>query len=259
MNNKVLLFLADGMRPDFMVNCGNPYVDTLLAESAYTLAGRTVMPSVTLPCHMSLFHSVPPERHGVLTNDWRPQVRPVRGLCEALAGAGKACGLLYDWEPLRDLSRPGNLSFNYFTRSVYEESMLKIRDAAIERVLEDKLDFMFVYFGLTDSLGHRHGFTSEEYRAGMREVWDNLRLIAEALDSRGWSLAVTADHGGHGRSHGDDCPEDMTIPIAFRGGAFRGLDPAKVAGASIMDIAPTIAQAMGARPDPDWEGQVLFR
>jgi len=128
----------------------------------------------------------------------------------------------------------------------------------VERVLEDQLDFLFVYFGLTDSLGHRHGFTSQEYLAGMRAVWDSLREIVEAVDRCGWSLVVTADHGGHGRSHGDDCPEDMTIPIAFRGEAFRGLDPAKVAGAGIMDIAPTVARAMGTQPDPDWEGQDLF-
>ena len=258
MRNKILLFLADGMRPDFLADCENPYAKTLLSESVHTLAGRTVMPSVTLPCHMSLFHSVPPERHGVLTNDWRPQVRPVRGLCEVLHGAGKACGLLYDWEPLRDLSRPGSLNLNFFTRSVYEESMARIRELAVQHVLEDQLDFLFVYFGITDGVGHKYGFTSEEYAAALSAVMDNLRLLAEAADRRGWSLVVTADHGGHGRGHGDDCPEDITIPIAFRGGAFQGLDPAKVETASIMDIAPTIAQAMGVEADEDWEGQILF-
>ena len=45
---------------------------------------QTVMPSVTLPCHMSLFHSVAPDRHGILTNTYTPQVRPINGICEQL-------------------------------------------------------------------------------------------------------------------------------------------------------------------------------
>ena len=69
---KVLLILVDGMRPDSLAACGNPFVGEMLAHSRYTLTGQTVMPSVTLPCHMSLFHSVTPERHGILTNTYVP-------------------------------------------------------------------------------------------------------------------------------------------------------------------------------------------
>ena len=64
--NKAVLILVDGMRPDGMTACGHPEVQKLMAEGKSTLRGRTVMPSVTLPCHMSLMHSVDPERHGVL-------------------------------------------------------------------------------------------------------------------------------------------------------------------------------------------------
>ncbi len=77
---KAILVLVDGMRPDALRACGNPGVEEMLAGSTYTLEGRTVMPSVTLPCHMSLFHSVDPDRHGVTTNVYTPQVRPVEGL-----------------------------------------------------------------------------------------------------------------------------------------------------------------------------------
>ena len=106
---KVQLILVDGLRPDAVASCGNPYVQKLLADSLYTLKARTVMPSVTLPCHMSLFHSVDPGRHGILTNTYVPQVRPVNGICEQLQ-ATKKCGLFYNWEPLKDLARPGSLA-----------------------------------------------------------------------------------------------------------------------------------------------------
>ena len=107
---KVLLILVDGMRPDGLLGCGNAFADTLLEHAQYALDAQTVMPSVTLPCHMSLFHSVTPERHGILTNTYVPQVRPVRGLCEVLRAAGKTCAFFYNWEELKDLSRPDSLA-----------------------------------------------------------------------------------------------------------------------------------------------------
>ena len=58
---RTLLILVDGMRPDAIENL--PRVKALLEKSAYTMNATTVMPSVTLPCHMSLFHSVEPGRH----------------------------------------------------------------------------------------------------------------------------------------------------------------------------------------------------
>lgn len=92
--NKAVLILVDGMRPDGMTACGHPEVQKLMAEGKSTLRGHTVMPYVTLPCHMSLMHSVDPERHGVLTNTFTPQVRPVTGLFAQLAKYDKKERLL---------------------------------------------------------------------------------------------------------------------------------------------------------------------
>ena len=75
--NKVVLILLDGMRPDALD--GIPLVEELRKTASYTLDAETVFPSVTLPCHMSLFHSVDPSRHGILSNTYTPQVRPIDG------------------------------------------------------------------------------------------------------------------------------------------------------------------------------------
>ena len=100
---KTILILVDGMRPDAVEQSGHSVVAELKAHSAYSMKATTVMPSVTLPCHMSLFHSVTPQRHGILTNTYVPQVRPVKGLCEVLRGAGKKNAFFYNWEELKDL------------------------------------------------------------------------------------------------------------------------------------------------------------
>ena len=55
LNVKTLVIVVDGMRPDALIKTEN--AKFLLENSKYTLNARTVTPSVTLPCHMSLFHS----------------------------------------------------------------------------------------------------------------------------------------------------------------------------------------------------------
>ena len=123
MKEKVILILVDGMRPDALSACGNPFTEEFLENSAYTLEGRTIMPSVTLPCHMSLFHSVVPQRHGILSNTYVPQVRPIDGLFEQIKKAGGVSGSFYNWEELRDLSRPGSLArFCFVDENTYSGS-----------------------------------------------------------------------------------------------------------------------------------------
>ena len=69
---KTLLILVDGMRPDALTNVAP--AQELMKKSSYAMDAQTVFPSVTLPCHMSLFHSVDPGRHGTTDNVYAPQV-----------------------------------------------------------------------------------------------------------------------------------------------------------------------------------------
>ena len=108
MQGKVILISIDGMRPDGMQTCGNPYVKELEKKCSYTYTGMSMTPSVTLPCHFSMAHSVTPQRHGILTNTYIPQVRPVAGIFEKIKAAGGVSAMFYGWEPLRDISLPDN-------------------------------------------------------------------------------------------------------------------------------------------------------
>ena len=89
MDNKVLLILVDGMRADSVAACGNPDFQKYFEEGAHTCQAQTTYPPVTLPAHMSLFHSVKTERHGVWTNTFVPQNHPITGLFETIDAAKK--------------------------------------------------------------------------------------------------------------------------------------------------------------------------
>jgi hypothetical protein len=113
---RLLYITIDGLRPDALEAAHLPTLLTLMQEGASTLCARSVFPSITLPCHMSIFHSLPPERHNVLTNTYTPMARPVPGLFEVLKQSGRRSGMFYSWEPLRDVARPLSLAVSKLTQ-----------------------------------------------------------------------------------------------------------------------------------------------
>lgn len=253
MSEKVIFVLVDGMRPDGMLGCGQPFAHEFLKLTAHSMQAQTVKPSVTLPCHMSLFHSVDPDRHGILTNTYVPQVRPVKGLFDRLDAYGKKCAFFYTWEELRDLSRPDHLHRALcINQHKQENTDQMITDEAIAYIKKELPDCLFLYLGETDERGgHSHGWMSEEYLACVRNAWDCIERVFRNLPE-GYTLITTADHGGHNRSHGSEMPEDMTIPICFYGPRFA--PDTEIEGLSIKDIAPTIAKLLDVPPVEEWEG-----
>lgn len=256
MQRKVILISIDGMRPDGLRACKNPYLAELEARSTYTYSGRSMVPSVTFPCHFSMTHSVTPQRHGILSNTYVPEVRPVEGLFEKIKQAGGVSAMFYGWEPLRDIATPGALKFStYINAYVKESSDTVLTDEALRVILTDKPDFVFLYMVETDEKGgHDHGWMSEEYLRRISIAIDNVRRVIETVGEE-YAVIIMADHGGHDRSHGSTCEEDMTVPFFFLGKEFAA--GRVVEGLSLLDIAPTVAAVMGFAPDPEWEGHSL--
>jgi len=252
---KTIVILVDGMRPDSLINI--PEAQDLKKKASYTMEATTVVPSVTLPCHMSLFHSVDPLRHGTTTNAYMPQVRPINGLCEVLKQNNKKCAMFYDWEELRDLSRPSSLIFSHFCNGHelgYADTNHEITEVSIKYLKQNDIDFAFIYMGYTDSAGHRYGWMSDEYMKAMSHCWKNIgRIVSELKDK--YTIIITADHGGHDRTHGTDMPEDMVIPLFILGKDYEA--GKEIHGANIKDIAPTVARLLGVESDKEWEGKAL--
>jgi predicted AlkP superfamily pyrophosphatase or phosphodiesterase len=249
---QVVFVMIDGMRPDAMQQAHTPALDSLIARGAHTLTAQSVMPSITLPCHTSIFHSVPPTRHGITDNNWRPMARPVKGLIEVAKEADKRCAFFTNWEELRDLSRPGGLAFSYFINESYnlEHGDRLVADMAAQHIAH--YDFSFVYLGTVDSAGHFFTWMSPEYIAQIERVDAELAKVVAALPED-HIIIVHADHGGHDRDHGTDAPEDMTIPWMIAG---TGIKPGYTIQrpVSLLDTAPTVARILNLRPPTDWEG-----
>lgn len=252
---RVILILVDGMRPDALeqIHAAQSFAE----RSTYTFAGRTVFPSVTLPCHMSLFHSVDPARHGTTTNTYMPQVRPIYGIFEELALKRRKCAMFYDWEQLRDIGLPGALEKSIFLSLHtygYQQADDMLTDAAIECLRKEKMDFIFLYLGAPDYFGHDYGWMGKEYMQSIADAWKNIDRVMGEISEDDFVI-VTADHGGHDRTHGTDMKEDMEIPFFMTG---PGIEAGKeLPEFNIKDIAPTVLELFDIAVPEVWEGKAL--
>lgn len=260
MKAKVVLVLVDGLRPDAIQQCGDPFLLNLQKESTSCFSADSIVPPITLPCHTSLFYSVCPQRHGITTNTWMPLVRPIDSLGDAVAKAGKKATMFYNWEQLRDLNRPGSLHHSWFRSQCGVprqdmEAEKEMAAAALSYIWKEQPDFLFLYLGYTDEAGHDYGWMGKEYLAAAANASGCIRRLKERLPE-GYHLIVTADHGGHGRTHGMEIPEDMKIPMLFFGPKFAA--GKTVSGISLIDIAPTVADILEINRPREWEGRSLL-
>lgn len=254
---QVLYLSVDGLRPDALAATPTPNFQALMQRGAYTLNAQSVMPSVTLPCHMSVFHSVPPERHGTTTNIYTPMARPIKGLLEVLTGASKRCASFFTWEPLRDVNRPQSLQHASFTayQGNPDASDRGIVEKALPHIEAMNFDFTFLYLGGIDEVGHDHGWMSERYLQQVEHTDKLLGLVLDILPAT-TTLILHSDHGGHGRNHGTDRAEDLTIPWMIMGEGIKA-DYEIPQAVSLMDTAPTAAQILGVVPPAQWEGNIV--
>jgi predicted AlkP superfamily pyrophosphatase or phosphodiesterase len=254
----VIFVMVDGARPDALDAASCPNLDALRAAGSATMQAQSVLPSVTLPCHVSIFHSVPPTRHGITTNVFVPMARPLPGLIEQARAAGKRTASIYNWEPLRDVSRPEQVAYSYYREPPLDQTYDDAVGAEAVRLLREEsaaFDFVFLYFGSVDAAGHACGWMSPEYLEQVQRVDGLLGRVLDVmpLDT---TIVVHADHGGHDRTHGTDMPEDMTIPWIAAGPAIRR-NHRIAAPVSLLDTAPTLAHALEIAPHAAWEGRII--
>lgn len=258
MKPTVLLAAIDGLSSAALEHTHCPNLHRLRHIGASTLQARSVMPSISLPCFLSVFQGVSPQAHGTLNNIYVPPNPPRIGLVEAAKASGKKSAFIHNWEPLRNLNQPLSLSFSYFIDNLYDgpEADLAILEQTTLQIKKSEWDFIFMYMGSLDVAGHKHGFMTQAYLDQLELI--DQRIVGCLLDNldENTFLLVMSDHGGHAHTHGTDSPEDMIVPWFVAGpGVRRGYEIRSKP--SLLDIAPTLARTMGIAQPAEWEGHCL--
>ncbi len=252
----IVFIMLDGVRPDAIEIANCPTLNAFRERGASTMRARSVMPSITLPCHTSIFHSVPPTRHGITSNTFIPMARPLPGVVEVARAAEKRIAFFYNWEQLRDLARPGNIHYSYFRDSSYDPAG---DDETVEHatrfIQNERPDLAFIYIGTVDTTGHDHGWMSDAYLRQLEHV-DSLLEDFFTILSDEYASIIHSDHGGHDRNHGTGSDEDMIIPWMAAGPNIKKGYTIQ-SQVSLLDTAPTITKILEISPHREWEGRVV--
>lgn len=247
----VLVISIDGLRPDAIDKYSAATLQRLMREGSYTLNAKTIMPSRTLPSHTSMLTGVEPDEHGITWNSDETDTHGVVAVPTVFAKArerGLRTAAFFSKSKFHHLEVPrtldhseapdGSTTWNA-TRTV----------ANVTRYLErESPNLLFVHLAEPDYAGHRFGWMSWFYgravRKADRAVAQLLAAANAAFGEGNYAVVVTADHGGHGWSHGSSDPRDVTIPwIAWGEGVRAGTRIPD--GVRTMDTAATALWLLG--------------
>ena len=228
----VFIVSIDGGKPAVIAQSEMPVLKRLVHEGASTWTATTIFPSSTLPSHTSMLTGVVPKKHKMSWNSWklRRGIVGVPTVFSEAKAAGLSTAMFVGKEKFRHLVQPGSVDwFDYNiaecspTVGVGQKSRKSdtvmaravAHDAALY-IAEKKPNLCFIHFADTDSAGHEYGWGSPQQINAFAEIDAALSVILKAIKDAGICeqsvLIITADHGGHRKTHGGKKPDDMRIP-----------------------------------------------
>jgi arylsulfatase A-like enzyme len=251
VSDHVIVISIDGLRADAIERSGAATLQRLMREGAYSLEAKTILPSITLPSHTSMLTGATPEMHGVLWNDERVEemgVVETPTMFAVARHAGYHTAAFFSKPKFQHLMAPGTLDYGQAPEGS-GRWYAGYTAESVERYLEtERPNLMFVHLGEPDYAGHTIGWGTFVYRWAVRRadgaVARILRKADEAFGAGNYTVIVTADHGGHGRTHGTEAREDVTIPwITWGKGVGAGQELAE--GIRTFDTAATALRLLG--------------
>jgi predicted AlkP superfamily pyrophosphatase or phosphodiesterase len=256
----VLIISIDGLRADAIERYQPSVLTRLVQEGATARDARTVSPSRTLPAHTSMLTGVPPEVHGITWNEDRTAERgTVKAVTvfELAKAAGYTTALFVSKPKLKHLLKPGTLDYAAAPSGSTNLRATETVEAATRYIQRRRPNLVFVHIAEPDYAGHSVGWMSAAYGWAVRRAdaaVGQLQAVAErAYGTGGYSLIITADHGGHDRTHGTNRVEDMRIPwIAWGAGVQPGVVAARV---TTMDTGATVLWLLGIDIPVAWTGR----
>ncbi len=255
----VVIISVDGMRPDAMELAVTPNIDKLMAIGAYSRNAQTVRNSITLVSHASMLSGVLPEKHGIEWGvpyiGWPGMSSPT--LFNIAHEAGLSTGMAFGKDKLNYLVFNNSVD-HLFGQDAHDP---EVRDHALEIIEEGLPNVLFVHLPDNDRVGHAYGWMSENQLYAIQYADGIIGEIVTALEENGYLdttlIIITADHGGHGFDHGDDAPEDRTIPwLATGPGVRQGVILSSPI--STMDTAATTLFALGLQIPDYWVGKPVL-
>ena len=259
----VIIVSIDGLRPDAISRYRAATLERLSREGRYALQARTILPSTTMPSHASMLTGVGPFQHRILWND--DDVNHAAATVPSVFSVAKREGLstaaFYSKSKFSQLFPPSALDV---TAAPTQSEGIWPGESTVARAAEHlraaSPSLLFVHLGEPDYAGHSFGWMSEEYADAVRSAdtaLGHLLARADTVYGRGaYTVIVTADHGGHSRTHGTPRSDDLLIPWVIWGEGVQAGAPLREP-IRTMDTAATALWLLGIDVPRGWNGRVV--
>jgi len=278
----VIVIGVDGMSPDGIAHANTPNMDYLMQNGSYTLKDKAVLPTTSSPNWASMMMGAGPELHGVTSNDWQHNKQTIKFECMGKDGKGHDSkmwptfyGVLreqkpdakiycfHDWVGYGRLVEKGVCNQNRgpgLYGLIFRKGNNVVTRRALRKIKKKQFDFMFVHFDHVDEAGHKHGHGTKEYYDAVAYADVLIGRIINALRKAGIEketiILVTADHGGKGKGHCGNSPEEVNVPWIFKGPAVKA--GFKITSAvKTIDTAETLAHIFKLTFPECWRGKVV--
>ena len=234
-------------------------IKKMMAEGAWTLEKRTVLPSHSATNWDAMFTGVGPEQHGFweccsVKPDLEPAVKNVDGIFPTVftylreKEPEAEIGCLHEWSGIKYLI--DTLAFSYHAKVPQAE----LCEASRQYILEKKPRFAAFIFDDPDHVGHGIGHDTPELYKKLKELDLWIGKIVDAIDEAGILdksvIVVTSDHGGINKGHGGITMEEMRTPLIIWGkGIKKGYCFDDIPTVQ-QDVASVLADLLGVKlPD----------
>lgn len=253
---KVLIIGIDGLRPDALQKARTSNLAELARDGAFSYLAQTGKQTISGPGWSSLLTGVRIDKHGVTDNSFKnANFRQYPHFFRHLKDHDpkRFTASIVHWAPIHE-KIVSNADI-----SLARKTDAEVRDEAIALLRDKDPDVLFLHFDDVDGAGHSFGFSPTEprYLSAIETVDGQVGAVLKALRGRprfnkeDWLILVSTDHGGLGKKHGGDTPEERTIfLLAYGPSVQKGeIQPAPES----CDLAVTALTHLGVPLDPAWK------
>ncbi|NDV63660.1 alkaline phosphatase [Bacteroides sp. 224] len=268
----VILIGLDGWGSYSVEKADMPVTKQFMAEGAYTLKKRSVLPSSSAVNWASMFMGAGPEVHGY--TEWgskKPElpsrvvyknnIFPTIFQLYRDADPKAEIGCLYEWDGIKYLV--DTLSLNYHAQAPnYKKHPTALCEMSVKYIKEKKPNFMAVIFDNPDHVGHADGHDTPNYYTKLKELDGYISQIVDAVKQAGMYddaiFIITADHGGVNKGHGGKTMLEMETPFIISGKSIKKKGYC-FDDISMMqyDCASILAKILGVKQPQVWTGRLV--
>jgi predicted AlkP superfamily pyrophosphatase or phosphodiesterase len=255
LKKKALIIGIDGCRPDALLAAKAPNLHGLIKNGAFSDKAQTGDMTASGSGWGSLLTGVWREKHGVKGNDFKAanfiEYRDLLTRTKMVKQTSLVASIVH-WDPIqKQIVTKADVNTAFKTDA-------EVAKSACEFLKDKDPDILFVHLDDVDGAGHKHGFDPKlpRYLEAIATVDGQVGELLKAMENRptyqkeDWLIVVSTDHGGRGKGHGGNTPEERTIFLIVSGkSAARGtIEPAP----NIVDVAPTVFKHLGVPVNAKW-------